>query len=43
MVLAAVLFIKRVSETTQITAVDETVETEGSHHSLVGKEVLKAS
>jgi SulP family sulfate permease len=39
MVLAAVLFIKRVSETTQITAVDETVETEGSHHSLVGKTV----
>lgn len=39
MVLAAVLFIKRVSETTQITAVDETVETEGSQHSLVGKTV----
>lgn len=39
MVLAAILFIKRVSETTQITAVDESVETEGSHHSLVGKEV----
>jgi SulP family sulfate permease len=38
-VLAAMLFIKRVSETTQITAVDESVETEGSHHSLVGKEV----
>ncbi len=37
MVLAAVLFIKRVAETTQITAVDESVETEGSHHSLVGK------
>src|SRR6185295_13593940 len=30
MVLAAVLFIKRVSETTQITAVDESTETEGS-------------
>lgn len=39
MVLAAVLFIKRSSETTQIMAVDETTETEGSHHSLVGKEV----
>jgi SulP family sulfate permease len=39
MVLAAILFIKRVSETTQITAVDESIETEGSHHSLVGKEV----
>jgi SulP family sulfate permease len=39
MVLAAILFIKRSSETTQIMAVDETTETEGSHHSLVGKEV----
>jgi len=39
MVLAAVLFIKRVSETTQITAVDEQTETEGSQHSLVGKEI----
>jgi len=41
MVLAAVLFIKRVSETTQITAVDESSETEGSQHSLVGKEIPK--
>jgi sulfate permease, SulP family len=41
MVLAAVLFIKRVSETTQITAVDEGTETEGAHHSLVGKEIPK--
>ncbi|ACB75736.1 SulP family inorganic anion transporter [Opitutus terrae] len=39
MVLAAVLFIKRVSETSQITAVDEATETEGSHHSLVGKQI----
>ncbi|MEW6159213.1 MAG: sulfate permease [Verrucomicrobiota bacterium] len=39
MVLAAILFIKRVSETTQIMAVDEATETEGSHHSLIGKEV----
>jgi sulfate permease, SulP family len=39
MVLAAVLFIKRMSETTQIMAVDESTETEGSHHSLIGKEV----
>jgi SulP family sulfate permease len=39
MVLAAVLFIKRVSETSQITAVDETLETEGSQHSLVGKDI----
>jgi SulP family sulfate permease len=38
-VLAAVLFIKRVSETTQITAVDESTETEGSHHSLVGRDI----
>jgi SulP family sulfate permease len=39
MVLAAILFIKRVSETTQITAVDEKTETEGAHHSLIGKEI----
>ena len=39
MVLSAILFIKRISETTQITAVDEKTETEGSHHSLVGKEI----
>ena len=39
MVLAAVLFIKRVSETTQITAVDETTETEGPQHSLIGREI----
>jgi len=39
MVLAAVLFIKRISETTQITAVDSATDTEGSHHSLIGKDV----
>ena len=39
MVLAAILFIKRVSETSQITAVDETTETEGLHQSLVGKKI----
>jgi len=39
MVLAAVLFIKRVSETSHITEVDETTETDGAHHSLVGKEI----
>lgn len=39
MVLAAMLFIKRVSETTQITAVDETTETNGAHHSLVGRRI----
>jgi sulfate permease, SulP family len=41
MVLAAMLFIKRVSDTTQITAVDESTETEGSHHSLIGKDIPK--
>ena len=39
MVLAMVLFIKRISETTQIMAVDERTDTEGAHHSLVGKSV----
>jgi len=39
MVLAAILFIKRVSETTQITAVDETTETEGAEHSLEGRDI----
>ncbi len=39
MVLAAMLFIKRVSDTTQITAVDQTTETEGAHHSLIGKDI----
>jgi SulP family sulfate permease len=41
MVLAAVLFIKRVSETTQITSVDQSSETEGPQHSLIGKVVPK--
>jgi SulP family sulfate permease len=41
MVLAAILFIKRVSETTKITAVDESSETEGPQHSLIGKVVPK--
>jgi SulP family sulfate permease len=39
MVLAAVLFIKRVSETSHITEVDETTETDGPQHSLVGKDI----
>lgn len=39
MVLAAVLFIKRAAETTQIAAVDESTETEGSHDSLLGKQI----
>lgn len=38
-VLASLLMVKRISETSRITAVDETTETEGSHHSLIGKEV----
>src|SRR5439155_12691427 len=41
MVLAAMLFIKRASETMQIMAVDESTDTEGSHHSLFGKEIPK--
>jgi SulP family sulfate permease len=40
-VLACLLMVKRVAETSQITAVDEASETEGSHHSLVGREVPK--
>jgi SulP family sulfate permease len=39
MVLAAVLFIQRISENTQITAVDESTDYEGTHESLVGKQV----
>lgn len=38
-VLAALLFMKRISETTQITAVDERTETELPHHSLIGRQV----
>ena len=38
-VLAALLFMNRISQTTQIMAVDESTETEGSQHSLIGKEV----
>lgn len=39
MVLAAVLFIQRISENTHITAVDESTDYEGPHESLAGKEV----
>ena len=39
MVLAAILFIKRIAETTQISAVDERTETEGAHQSLRGKTI----
>ncbi len=41
MVMAAVLFIKRVSETTQITAVDEKSDREGPEDSLVGRDIPK--
>ncbi|HEX4083640.1 MAG TPA: sulfate permease [Chthoniobacteraceae bacterium] len=39
MIMAALLFIKRVSETTEVTPVDSTTETEGTHQSLVGKQI----
>jgi SulP family sulfate permease len=39
MVLAAMLFIRRVANTTEVTAVDARSETEGSHHSLLGKDI----
>lgn len=39
MIMAAMLFIKRVSETTQITAVDGQTSREGDQYSVVGKEV----
>lgn len=38
-VLAALLMVKRVAETSQITAVDEASETEGPQHSLIGKKI----
>lgn len=39
MILAAILFIKRIAETTEIEAVSEHTETEGQLHSIVGREV----
>jgi len=39
MVLASFLFIRRISETTQVSLVDEETDREGDHHSLRGKEV----
>lgn len=39
MILAAILFIKRISENTQITEVDAATETEGAHDSMIGKDV----
>ena len=41
MVLAAILFIKRASETTEVNPVDHATETEGAHHSLIGKDMPK--
>jgi SulP family sulfate permease len=41
MLLAAVLLIKRLTDTTQVTLVNETSDTEGEEHSLVGKEIPK--
>jgi len=38
-VLASLLMVKRISETSHITAVDESTETEGSHHSLIGRQI----
>ena len=43
MVMAAVLFIKRISETTQITAVDERAMDLGPRDSLIGKDVPKGA
>jgi len=39
MVLAAFLFIRRISETTKVSLVDEATDMEGDHHSLRGKNV----
>jgi SulP family sulfate permease len=39
MVLASILFIRRVSEMTQVSLVDEETDREGDHHSLRGKAV----
>jgi sulfate permease, SulP family len=39
MLLATVLFIKRISDNTGLSLVDETTETEGEQHSIRGKEV----
>jgi SulP family sulfate permease len=39
MILAAGLFVNRISQTMQITAVDESTENEGVHNSLLGKKI----
>jgi sulfate permease, SulP family len=41
MVLAAALFVNRISQTMQITAVDESTGVESAHNSIAGKEVPK--
>ncbi len=41
MILAAGLFVNRISQTMQITAVDENTENEGIHNSLAGKQIPK--
>jgi len=41
MVMAAILFIKRASETTQVFPTDETNETVGPHDSLIGRQIPK--
>lgn len=38
-ILACLLMVKRIAETSQITAVDESTETDGSQHSLIGKKI----
>lgn len=40
-VLACLLMLKRIAENSKITAVDESNETEGSQHSIVGREIPK--
>lgn len=41
MVLAAFLFVNRISQTMQIVSVDESTESEGIHNSLAGKQIPK--
>jgi SulP family sulfate permease len=39
LIMAAVLLIKRITDATQISGVDPFTDTEGAHHSLLGKEI----
>ncbi|HLS27306.1 MAG TPA: STAS domain-containing protein, partial [Opitutales bacterium] len=41
MILAAILFIKRITESSEVTAVDQETETEGQQHSIIGREIPK--